>query len=110
MGTTHHRLPRDRYRGRVSAAFTLCVQDRRPLFSSGHIFRCFADFLRISAENRMSNVVFCFMPDHVHLILMGISDSSDLLSIVEDFKQRSGYIGSEQTIPDLIGKKAFMTV
>jgi len=91
MGTKHHRLPRDRYRGRVSAAFTLCLQDHRTLFVEPSIVRCFADFLRKVAENGIFNVVFCFMPDHCHLISMGIGDDSDLILGVEEFKQLTGH-------------------
>ena len=91
MGTKHHRLPRDPYRGRVSGSFTLCIRDRRTLFVNACIVRAFADILQEVAENRIFNVVFCFMPDHAHLIFLGISDDSDLILGLEEFKQETGH-------------------
>src|SRR5436190_517198 len=90
MGTPHHRLARDRYQGRVSASFTLCIQDRRQPFCEPDVVRAFAELLKQVAEKALFNVVFCFMPDHVHLICLGIDDSSDLISGMERFKQVSG--------------------
>jgi REP element-mobilizing transposase RayT len=91
MGTKHHRLPRDRYHGRVCASFTLYVQDRRTLVRQPGVVRSFADFLKQVAENRIFNVVFCFMPDHCHLISVGTGDDSDLIWGVEEFKQLTGH-------------------
>jgi REP element-mobilizing transposase RayT len=109
MGTAHHRLPRDRYKGRVWASFTLCVQDRGQLFTISRVIRAFGDFLREVAENRFFNAVFCFMPDHLHLILMGTHDASDLILGVEEFKQRTGHwLGTNY--PEFSGRRAFMIV
>ena len=106
MGTKYHRLPRYRYKGRVSASFTLCVQDRRCLFSEPDVVRSFADFLKEIAENRIFNVVFCFMPDHAHLIFMGTSHDSDLILGVEDFKQLTGHwLGANH--PEFKWQKSF---
>jgi putative transposase len=60
-------------------------------FVSACIVRCFADFLRKVAEKRTFNAVFCFMPDHTHLIFLGTSDHSDLLLGLEEFKQITGH-------------------
>ena len=35
--------------------------------------------------------VYLFMPDHIHLILQGNNESSDVINIVNMFKQRTGY-------------------
>ncbi len=32
---------------------------------------------------------FCFMPDHIHLVLLGVSDHSDLIALLRDFKGTS---------------------
>jgi REP element-mobilizing transposase RayT len=106
MGTAHHRLPRDRYKGRVSAAFTLCVRDRRLLFVEPYIVRSFVDFLKQVAEKRIFNVVFCFMPDHAHLISLGTNDESDLILGLEEFKQVTGHwLGANH--PEFKWQKSF---
>src|SRR5438094_1528162 len=71
MGTRHHRLPRKHYQGRVSAAFTLCLQDRRSFFVDPAIVQVFVEFLRQVADGNTFWVIYCFMPDHAHLIFMG---------------------------------------
>ncbi|HLD20472.1 MAG TPA: transposase [Patescibacteria group bacterium] len=35
--------------------------------------------------------VYLFMPDHVHLLVEGQSDESDLWKCIVDFKQSTGY-------------------
>ena len=48
-------------------------------------------FLRQVADRHTFWVIYCFMPDHAHLIFMGRAGDSDILQGVEDFKQSSGY-------------------
>ena len=35
--------------------------------------------------------VYCFMPEHLHLIIKGMKESSDVRRVVSRFKQRTGY-------------------
>jgi putative transposase len=35
--------------------------------------------------------VYCFMPDHLHVLLQGISPKADLWSAMVRFKQRTGF-------------------
>jgi len=44
-----------------------------------------------SGENGCAVLAFCFMPDHVHVILRGGSASSDTRMAFARFKQASGY-------------------
>ena len=106
MGTKHHRLPRERYQGRVSAAFTLCVSGRKTLFVASSIVRVFADLLEEVAEKHLFKAIFCFMPDHVHVICIAKDDKADLLSGIEEFKQRTGFwLGSDY--PSVKWEKSF---
>ena len=87
-----HRLPRDRYRGRVTAAFTICVFDKAPLFVRQSSFESMEEMLRQAMKRHNCEAhVYLFMPDHVHLLLEGRTDQADLWRCVVDFKQRSGY-------------------
>jgi len=36
-------------------------------------------------------VVYCVMPDHVHLLALGTSDDADAVRFVQRYKQSSGY-------------------
>jgi putative transposase len=39
----------------------------------------------------MAVIAYCFMPDHVHLLVEGCSDGADAIAFVHQAKQRSGY-------------------
>jgi putative transposase len=39
----------------------------------------------------MAVIAYCFMPDHVHLLVEGCSDAADGRAFVHQAKQRSGY-------------------
>ena len=87
-----HRLDRDEYQGVVCCAFTCCVQDKQPLFVTSDMFKVFEEKLRGALKKNESDAhVYLFMPDHVHLLLEGRSESSDLWKVIVDFKQATGY-------------------
>ena len=44
-----------------------------------------------AAANYCDVVLYCFMPDHLHVILHGTADEADVWRAITDFKQRSGY-------------------
>ena len=91
MGTKHHRLPREHYRGRVSAEFTLCLERRSVFFTTSSLVGVFVDLLGKIAEKRLFFAIYCFMPDHVHMIFLGGRDDAEVLRGAEDFKQVTGY-------------------
>jgi REP element-mobilizing transposase RayT len=91
MGTNHHRLPREHYQGRVWASFTLCVEERKRPFVRIEIVGVFVDFLKQVAHKCDFRAIYCFMPDHAHIVSMGNGDDSDILLGIERFKQTTGY-------------------
>lgn len=36
--------------------------------------------------------VFCFMPDHLHAVLLGVRDDATPKGAIDRFKQRSGFV------------------
>jgi REP element-mobilizing transposase RayT len=106
MGTKHHRLPREHYKGRVWAAFTLCVENRKAFFVDPRIVQVCVNFLIEVAEKHDFRAIYCFMPDHVHLISLGRSDCSDILAGIEDFKKATGY-WLESQFPNIAWQKSF---
>jgi len=87
-----HRLPDNNYKGEISVAFTLCVENRFELFRNPSIVGIFTDILKAIVE-RFSCIVpaYCFMPDHLHLIVAGINGNADSLRCIKTYKQKSGY-------------------
>ena len=49
------------------------------------------EFERCSATERFAIVAYCFMPDHVHLLVEARADDSDLRRFVARAKQLSGF-------------------
>jgi len=48
-------------------------------------------FRQAAIAQRMAILAFCFMPDHLHLLVEGMSERSSLLEFVRAAKQRSGF-------------------
>ena len=87
-----HRLEREAYLGEVVVAFTACVACRRALFQEPGIVQNFVEVLRSSAIRYASTVIlFCFMPDHVHLVLRGDKPRADVWRAMVTFKQHTGF-------------------
>src|SRR2546422_5077038 len=94
MKTIHgkpHRLPRDRYQGLISAAFTLCLEELVPFFTTQEIVEVFVEHFRQATSECSVNAIYCFMPEHMHTIVLGTSGSSDALRSMEVLKQTSGW-------------------
>ena len=70
---------------------TCCVKDRRPVFEDrAAVDEALDHFRRTARENEFEILTYCFMPDHLHLLVEGVSDRSDLRKCMKLAKQRSG--------------------
>ena len=102
-----HRLPRESYRGQVNVAFTLCVANRTALFTEGGIVSMFILLLGTALQRHACvALIYCFMPDHVHILLSGQDESSDAWSAITLFKQQTGFWLGEHR-PGVSWKKDF---
>ena len=87
-----HRLNLNSYSGFVKCSFTLCIKNRVNIFIDEAIVSTFVEILKESIKKyECKNYIYLFMPDHLHLILEGISENSDLWGAVKYFKQKTGY-------------------
>jgi putative transposase len=50
-----------------------------------------SQFLRAAGEEEFSLLAYCFMPDHVHFLVQGNSESSDGQRLIKLGKQYAGY-------------------
>ena len=86
-----HRLPDAAYRGRKNVAFTANVEDRRPLFRDAAVVAAMLPVLKEQTERFGCLVgIYCFMPDHLHLILCGQTDRADAKAAMDAFKVKTG--------------------
>jgi putative transposase len=94
MSNFHRNLPRldpEKYRGHVHVHFTSSTHRRRKLFTSEKRVNPLVEMLRKRlAEGFCECVVYVFMPDHVHMLLHGATDDSDLLECHNGWKGESG--------------------
>ena len=82
-----NRLPAGRYRGKQFFFVTICVQERKPVFSDA---RLVAQLSQVLTESCMKCgfglYAYCFMPDHVHIEVVGLQDAANLQELVRAFK------------------------
>jgi putative transposase len=80
------------YVGRYRYALTIITFDRLRAFTEPDSVRLvLTHIVRASTEKGFEIVVYCFMPDHLHLVVEGIADDSNLKAFVKRAKQYSGY-------------------
>jgi putative transposase len=77
---------------------TICTYDRVTVFiddqSVDHVLMHLS---RTADDQRFSVVAYCFMPDHVHMLVEGIHFAADFREFVRIFKQRSSFAWKQRT-------------
>ena len=80
------------YVGRYHYALTFGTNARRAVFVDTEVMTLvLTQILRASSETRFALTAYCFMPDHLHLIVQGKADDSDCKAFIKSAKQYSGY-------------------
>jgi REP element-mobilizing transposase RayT len=54
--------------------------------------RAHAEILRTATEDQFAVLAYCFMPNHLHLVVEGGSPTSDLRRFAKVSKQRVDYV------------------
>jgi putative transposase len=71
---------------------TLCIKNRVELFKLPKIVETFVHILDENATKFNCIIpVYCFMPDHQHMIITGANDEVNLLKAVINYKQKTGF-------------------
>jgi len=80
------RLHAKNYLGQVAVFVTLCCYDRRSHFGAPPFCLTTIEILRDAATTRSFAVhAYCFMPDHLHLLVEGLDGESDFLNFIKTF-------------------------
>jgi len=80
------------YRGLHRYSLTFCTFARANHFTDARrVGVAFEQIVRSAADERMAIVTYCFMPDHLHLLTEGLSESTDCLAFISRAKQLSGF-------------------
>lgn len=87
-----HRLDLEIYTGKILVSFTLCIKNRKELFTDEKLFLLFESMLLNElATSNCCVYVYLFMPDHIHIILSGKTEESDIKKCLDRFKQKTGF-------------------
>jgi putative transposase len=85
------RLAHFSYRGPHRYSLTFCTRNRAHVFVDASVV-CLAllQFRTVANAEQFAILAYCFMPDHVHLVVEGLTDGADLLRFTKMAKQRAG--------------------
>ena len=90
------RLPNFNYTGPLAYSVRFCTSGRRRLFTDAALVDLvLMHFLRAARESGMAIVAYCFMPDHVHLLIVGERPDSNARVFIARAKQYSGHAYSK---------------
>jgi REP element-mobilizing transposase RayT len=96
----HRNLPRlsaDFYRGQAYVHWTMTIQERATGWLDPAFHFRFREILTHSTfRYAFTCPIYCLMPDHIHLLWIGIDNDSDQLKAVEYFRSRLGTLLKEK--------------
>jgi putative transposase len=81
------------YSGGYRYFVTIGTDRKKNLFADNNrLIEKMIEFLEQTGKKHFFTVwIYCFMPDHLHMLVEGINDHSDFKKFIKDFKQRAGY-------------------
>ena len=96
------RLKNFDYTGTYAYSITILTKDRIVRFKDSKVVGRLVSILTETARSEKFNVLaYCFMPDHLHLLVVGEVDQSNLKKFISLFKQKSGYWFKKNCTEDL---------
>ena len=86
-----NRLPLSTYAEPLVVSLTLATKERRAVFQATRwTSACTRTLTQVAERRRALVFAYCFMPDHVHLVVQ-ITGGGSVVDFVKEFKQRTGY-------------------
>ena len=86
------RLKEFEYKGYYRYFLTLCTQNKLSIFTDDFWVTKFINILKkISKHYNFSIWAYCFMPDHLHLLIEGKEHDSDMKQFISLYKQITGF-------------------
>jgi len=91
------RFPGCSYRGTLAYLLTFGTAHRKRLFIDGALVEtALSRITQTAREEHFRVLAYCFMPDHVHLVVQGKTSDADLRRFAKISKQRVVYSFREQ--------------
>jgi len=80
------------YLGFHRYSLTFCTDRRRPLFTDEKVVDLVrSQIVRAATSCEFTVIAYCFMPDHLHVLVHGESAAADCRRFIAAAKQYSGY-------------------
>jgi putative transposase len=80
------------YLGFYRYFLTFCTFERQAHFTTQeHVNLVLLHIQRAASEQRFALIAYCFMPDHLHLLIGALADNSDARRFIKAAKQYSGF-------------------
>ena len=90
-GQPHH-LKHFDYFGLYRYFLTWCTFERQTHFTTReHVDLVLSQIQRSATEQRFAVIAYCFMPDHLHLLIEALVDDSDARRFIRAAKQYSAF-------------------
>ena len=85
------------YVGFQRVFLTFCTDSRQPFFTRADVVALAKEqILHAATESHEAILAYCFMPDHLHLLIEGEDEASDALKFAHQAKQRSAFVFSRR--------------
>ena len=92
------RLDNFTYVGQNAYSVTICTYRRHPAFLDHEFTReAIARLLRTAGKFGFEVIAYCFMPDHVHLLLLGAREDSDFKAFIKSWNTQTGFYWRRRT-------------
>jgi putative transposase len=85
--------------GKYAYLLTFCTCDRSPIFTTDEAVTLVRmQFVRAARQEKYDISTYCFMPDHLHVLIRGLRNESSCRAFIKAAKQFSGYYFSRRFV------------
>lgn len=92
------RLKDFNYKGFFRYFVTICTYNKEWVFKNDLLIEWLTDILREKSNSFGFKVwAYCFMPDHLHLLIEGKDTNSDMKRFISSYKQSTGFSYKKKT-------------
>ena len=80
------------YKGYFAYFLTICTDSKKQIFITNGVVELVLNHLK-EASNKFGFQIYayCFMPDHLHILVVANKEKASLTNFLKIFKQKSGY-------------------
>jgi putative transposase len=80
------------YKGYYRYFITICTFNKLPIFRDTSLVKWLINILREKSKSFGFKIwVYCFMPDHFHILIEGKDLHSDMKQFISSYKQHTGF-------------------